>query len=106
MQPVWSVENAVVAMEDGVELGIVGWSKPGSDSVGKTDEGRIAGSFARVDVAQLIRRSAGNLSTVVGSQTRRADSLRFRRIEDAIKKRRIKPLKFIGGKEEELVLDY
>ena len=103
MQPVWSVENAIVAIEDLGKLGIVCWRESRCDSVGKTHQERIAGSFERVDVAQLIGRSAGKLRTAVRAQSRRADSLRFRRVENAVEEWGIEPLKFIGGEDEELV---
>src|SRR5579864_3237086 len=109
MQPVWSVENTIVSIEDLGKLGIVGWSESRRDSIGKTDQERIGGSFERIDVAQLIGRSAGDLacrSETICAQPRSTDSLRFRRIEKAIEKRRIQPLKFIGSEKENLILYY
>src|SRR5882762_4182232 len=78
MQTVGSVENTIVAIEDFSELRIVRWREPGRDSVGKAYQERISTGFQRVDIAQLIWRSAGELSGAVAAQTRRADSLRFR----------------------------
>ena len=106
MQPVWSVENTIIAIEDRSKLGIVCRRKAGRDSVGKTYQERIAGSFERIDVAQLIGRVAGELRGAVCAQPGRADSLRFRRIENAVEKWRIEPLKFIGSKKEQLVFHH
>src|SRR3954468_9446738 len=106
MQPVWSVENTIVAIEYLSELGIVRWREPRGDSVGKAYEEWIPTGFKSIDVAQLIWRSAGELSSAVAAQSWRADSLGLRRMENAIKEWSGEPLKLISGKKEDLVLYY
>src|ERR1700739_1026739 len=106
MQPVGSIENTVVTIQDLGKLGIVCRRKTGSDSVGKTYEEWISRGLESIYVAQLIGRSAGKLRSAVCTQPRSADSLRFRRIENAIEKRRIQPLEFIGSEKEDLILYY
>src|SRR5579864_1924788 len=106
MQSVRSVENTIVTIQDLRKLGIICWCKTRSDSVAKTYEEWIAAGFESVDITQLIGRSAGKLRCAICAQPRSTDSLRFRRIEKAIEKRRIQPLKFIGSEKENLILYY
>ena len=103
VQPVRSVEDPVVTVDDLGQRRIVQRSQSGCDSIGKADQERVTGCLERIDVAQLVGSLAGKLGGAVRAQPGGIDSLDLRRIDDVVKEGRIEPLKLVGRKREELV---